>query len=450
VLDRSFGLDQGFAHYDTPSQVKGRGRGKIGLYDERPGTEVVAAASAWLRELDRGSRFLAWVHLFDPHAPYAPPAAARERAGGNAYLGEVAAMDDAVATLVATLRDLGQLDDTLILVVGDHGEGLGEHDEATHGVFCYDSTLHVPFLIRYPEGHGAGERRGEPVSVADVYPTLIEALGLDDAGDVDGSSLYRREAPAGRGIYFESFYGTIHYGWAPLVGWVDADGKYIHGQPGEFFDTYADPRELAAMPDDFDATGYLDRIAAVLSSDALGAEGDIDTEMLSRLQALGYVTAGSGGGLALPDPLAPYELPNPRSRHEEAERLGRGITTLQRGQIDEAIAIFESIVEDNPRNAAAIEFMAPAMIENGRCNDAVPLLERLIEAGVERALTHLNLGRCLESDGRTEDALAQFRIAAELEPGNKTVLRMLASLLDRLGHDKEGAEVLGRLEALDG
>jgi len=447
VLDGSFGLDQGFGHYGTPAQKRSRDRSAIGLYDERPGSEVIAEASDWLRELDSGTRFFAWVHLFDPHTPYSPPDAARERAGGNAYLGEVAATDDAVAMLVEALRELGRMDDTLIMVVGDHGEGLGEHGESTHGVFCYDSTMRIPFLIRYPDGTSAGERRSEIVSVTDVYPTLVEALALGEPGDIDGVGLYRRSVPHERGAYFESFYGTIHYGWAPLVGWVDADGKYIHGQPPERFKLDGDSDEHAIAPEQLDTNRHLNGIAAVLAADTFDAEGEIDPEMLTRLQALGYVTAGSKGGLALPDPLAASDLPNPRDRHGEAERLDRAIATLQRGEVEEAIVLFESVVAENPRNTTAIEFMAPAMIETGRASDAIPLLQQLVDSGVARALTHVNLGRCLEIDGRAEEALTQFRTAAELEPNNAIVLRMLAGLLAKLGHAEESEETLRRLTA---
>jgi len=450
VLDASFGLDQGFATYGAPSRQRHRRRGAIGFYDERPGSEVVAEAASWLSGLESGARFFAWVHLFDPHTPYAPTDAARERASGDAYLGEVAAMDDAVGALVSVLRDLGRLDETLVIVVGDHGEALGDHGEATHGVFCYDATLRVPFLIRYPDGYAAGERRSEIVSVVDVYSTLIEALALGDAGDVDGESLYRRRSPSGRGVYFESFYGTIHYGWAPLVGWVDAGGKYLHGQPPEFFDLNRDPGERFTSPVPVNRASYLDGIGAVLSAEAKDAEGQVDPELLSRLEALGYVTAGSSGGLELPDPLAPSDLPNPRDRLDEVARVTQAIAALQRGRIDEAISILESVVSENPRNAAAIEFMAPALIEAGRCSEAVPLLQGLVDSGIARALTHVNLGRCFEEDDQEGEAVSQYRLAAELEPNNPTVLRKLAGLLAKLGQEDESAEIRDRLESLGG
>jgi arylsulfatase A-like enzyme len=451
VLDRAFGLDQGFGTYDTPSRQSRRRRQDIGLYDERPGSEVVAAAVDWLRGLDADARFFAWVHLFDPHMPYEPPEEAQRRAGGNAYLGEVAAMDGAVGTLVSALRELGRLERTLVVVVADHGESLGEHGESTHGVFCYDTTMRVPFFLRYPDGHAAGERRPEVVSVVDVFPTLIDGLGLGDPGEVDGASLYRRRTPDDRGAYFESFYGAIHYGWAPLVGWIDAGGKYVHGRPPEFWDVRADPQEGSVLPlAAADRALYVGAIRGVLAAAGLEAQGQVAPQMLERLEALGYATAGSRGGLDLPDPLAESDLPNPRDRLHEIRRVEQAVAALQRDRIDEAIALFGSVVAENPRNATAVEFLAPALIETGRCADAIPLLEGLIDAGIARALTHVNLGRCLESDGRDEEAAAQYRTASEIEPANPAVLRKLAGQLEKLGHDAESLEVRRRLEALGG
>ncbi|MCB9914602.1 MAG: sulfatase [Planctomycetes bacterium] len=237
VLGESYGLDQGFDVYDAPHGA-GPGHGHV---LERSSAEVTAAALRWLDGRDRARPFFLWVHYFDAHAPYdpAPEFLARAQALGEArfpaYLGEVAQVDDAVGALLARLRAEGLLEHTLVAVVGDHGESLGRHGEPTHSLLAYDATIRVPLLLRYPDGYRAGERSAEFVSVADVAPTLLEALDLAPGGALDGRSLYRRAVPPGRGVYFESSYGWLNYGWSPLSGWASAEGTYLHSSAPELF-----------------------------------------------------------------------------------------------------------------------------------------------------------------------------------------------------------------------
>ena len=184
VLGREFGLDQGFEHWDQPRA----GSAPLANYtEERAAGATVANAVRWLAERDTERPFLLWVHLYDPHAPYAPPPAYVERAGGDAYRGEVAWMDDAIGTLLAALRADDAWSRCTVLVASDHGEGLGEHGEPTHGYFLFESTMRIPLLLRAP-GLAAG-RSSRTVGVSDVFPTLQAALGLPPRAGIDGVSL---------------------------------------------------------------------------------------------------------------------------------------------------------------------------------------------------------------------------------------------------------------------
>ncbi|MCY3001048.1 MAG: sulfatase-like hydrolase/transferase [Planctomycetota bacterium] len=240
VLDRSFGLSQGFDTYEGVEPPKDRAAPKI---EELRAPQVLARAKAWLAARDRERPFFTWVHLFDAHDPYEPPKELAE-AYKSAYLGEIAFMDRALGEFLDALRADGTLEQTLVVIVGDHGEGLRQHQETTHGWFCYESTVRVPMLVRFPDGWRKGERSAEIASVVDVFPTALSALGLDVPRDLDGTSLDHALVPEGRGVYFECFNGAENFGWSPLVGWADAKAKYIHSSVPELYDVLPDAREV--------------------------------------------------------------------------------------------------------------------------------------------------------------------------------------------------------------
>ncbi len=442
VLDDSFGLGQGFEVYDEPRRPKDQ---VTSHYAQRPGREVVDGAIEWLRGRDRDRRFLLWVHLFEPHAPYAPPPEFRGGAlAGRPYQGEVAAMDHEVGRLLDALRDEDLLPSTIVLAVGDHGEGLGEHGEPTHGTYCYESTLRVPMILRYPDGHRSGRRSEEVVSVVDVFPTLAVALGLRVSSDLDGESLYRSEVAEDRGIYFESYAGHLDNGWSPLAGWLDARGKYLHSSQPQFFEVRDDPGErldLAAERADGMAA-YFNAIAELASRPALAGErGPAPGEDLARqIRGLGYAGMGSPEA-ELPHPLAPTILPSPASMAGSASRSLRGLDLLNASRLAEAQAVFEGILKDNPRDYDALNRLANCFMRQNQPMKAIAPLRRFLRDRPLKAGPHFNLGVCLSVAGRNDEALAHMRRAIELDPGEAIFRRELAALLDRLGRRAEAAEV---------
>ena len=219
ALDESSGLLQGFEHHGAPPP----GDPTFGDVPKRPAAEVVGEATAWLQERPRERPFFLWVHCSDARRPRhgtdAPETAA--------YLEEVGAIDRALGELFAVLAAEDLLEETFVAVAGAGGEALGEHGELGAGLELWDSTLRVPLLLRYHDGFGAGEASSEIVSVADLAPTLLEAMGLESrgSGDLDGTSLYYQSVATDRGVYFESYDGWERFGWSPLVGVADARGK---------------------------------------------------------------------------------------------------------------------------------------------------------------------------------------------------------------------------------
>lgn len=237
VLDEPWGIAQGFQYFDAP-QDTGDGSAHVG---ERSGREVIDSALAWLPARDAKRPLFLWVHLFDPHAPYEPPADALARAGGNAYLGEVVETDRQVGRLLAALRAYASFDASAVLVVADHGEALGQHGEPTHSALCYEPSIHVPLILRLPSGEQAGRVEDKLVSVADIFPTLLELAGESVPERIDSRSL--RTPDAARAVYFESYSGWLNHGWSPLIGLAQGREKYLWSETHELYDLRLDPRE---------------------------------------------------------------------------------------------------------------------------------------------------------------------------------------------------------------
>ena len=239
-LDRQFGLGQGF---DVYSDVGGRvvAQGDF-AFTERRAEEVVGEARAWIEK--QRSKWFAWVHVFDPHASYTPPPPFDARYSGDPYAGEVAYVDHALGPLLDAVRRSAR--PTTIVVTADHGEGLGDHGEATHGTFAYESTLRVP-LILAQVGPGTDGSRGRsidaPVRHVDIVPTIAGLLGMSVPGDLPGRTLLAAAAGDTRHTYFEAMTPMLKRGWAPLSGVIAGRAKYIDLPIEELYDLAADPRE---------------------------------------------------------------------------------------------------------------------------------------------------------------------------------------------------------------
>ena len=226
VLRGKIGLDKGFDLYEDG--IEFRTGTDIGER-QRPGAETLNLTTEWLRRV-AGRPFFLFFHLNEPHTPYQPPEPFRSRYS-SPYDGEVAAADQVVGSLLAELKSLGVYDRTVILLLSDHGEGLGEHGEPEHGLLLYTETLRVPLMLKLPDARWAGRSVSAPVQLIDVYPTLAGLLGLSGSEHLRGRSLVELmmgEAPARR-LYSETFYPRIHLGWSELAALTDDRYHYIEG-----------------------------------------------------------------------------------------------------------------------------------------------------------------------------------------------------------------------------
>ena len=303
---------------------------------ERPGNEVADRALEWLEGV-AGDRFFGWVHLFDAHSPYDPPEPYRSRFAAEPYAGEIAFADAQLARLLAFLERRGLLNKTVIVVIGDHGESLGEHGESTHGFFAYQSVLEVPFAILAPPERRIPARRvADVVRSVDVAPTVLDLLNLPAADTFDGTSLVPLMNGAVRELnleaYSEAMYPRYHFGWSELRALTAGRFKYIDAPRPELYDLEQDPQETRnlyaarqpladRMSNALRALG--DTSAATASP---GIEGDADAR--ERLAALGYVgtfsTNLSRAPSLLADPKDKVEMFNLITRAREALQAADG------------------------------------------------------------------------------------------------------------------------------
>lgn len=399
ALDRSFGLNQGFDLYDQPSNT---GRESNTTKHERADAATVARALDWLQSRQDNQPVFLWVHLFDPHAPYEPSPDFLEQAKGDAYLGEVASMDAAFGQLLDAFESHGTGRERVIAVVGDHGEGLNEHGEPTHAFLCFDSTLRVPMLWHDSRASNANQRVDQLVSVVDLFPSLARTVGMPLSDDLDGQELFSLADSKRKGLYFESFYGHQAFGWSPLVGWIDEHGKYIHSSSPQYFAWSKDPDEERDLTETMDADfrDYVSPIARVLELPALPTsnESPVPDEVLQGLQALGYVNSGEQT-VDLPDPLAPLSLPAPQHHMEQAIAFNEASELIAHGRADEAVSILEELLESNPKSLWAMDQLANAFMKLGRHEEALVLLRARLEDFPDSVRTHQRVAECLKATG---------------------------------------------------
>ncbi len=429
VLDREYGLDRGFRSYDD--RVGGPGGLTI---PERPAAAVTDAALATAAGLR--PPFFLFVHFYDPHAAYNPPPPWAERFAGHLYDGEVAYADAEFGRLRRELARRGLGGNAIFALASDHGEGLGEHGEATHGPFLYQATLHVPLLIAAPGRWPSGRRVKGLVSIIDLAPTLLALAGRPVPPGLDGRDIgpsVRGEAVAERRLPLESEFALDSYGWAPLVGLTDGVLKWIGAPEQELYDLAADPRELrnlaAERPEDARRLAGSWREAVTEDRRSLPPAGSDaeEAERLARLQSLGYVAgsrAGAGDRKGLRDPkkvIGSLELIN------EARQL------IGEQRYDDAIERLDRARRDSPRNLSALVLTGVAQLQAGRPTSALPPLRRAAEVGPANADVPYNLGRTYLALGDAIHAEEAFRRALALSPRYHDAAVNLVSVLLQTG-----------------
>ncbi|MCU0230605.1 MAG: sulfatase-like hydrolase/transferase [Acidobacteria bacterium] len=458
VLARRYGLARGFAQYDDEIAKPSAQSGIVMYYDERPGTETVARALAWLeRQAEKPA--LLWVHLWEPHAPYAPPPAQAARFPDDPYQGEVAAADDALAQLLDGIGRLGRRSRLLAVVTSDHGEGLGEHGEPTHGVFLYRSTMAVPLVISGPAwGIRQGAEIGAPVSLADVSPSLLELAGLPPLPGADGYSLApaltgKGALPSRPGVMAESHLPQLEFGWSGLRAVVRGDLKLIEAPRPELFDLARDPREAedlsGARPAEVGllreaGTDLLRRARA--GAPEGGSARSATSEELAQLQALGYAGSGrrtAGGGLIDPTAADPKDRARFLELHDRAAELART------GRHADALAIFAELERVEPRNPSLLFQHGQALIVAGRYDEAIAVFSRAVTVDPQFGMAWYRLGQLLDQRRDVAGAETAYRRAIEADPIALDPRKALAGLYASGGRFAEAADLLAEVLELD-
>jgi len=398
-LHSRFGLAQGFRTYDDRFP-RGSDTSRP-AYVERRGDATSAAAVAWLRRAAGGGRpVFVWLHLFDPHAPYEPPEPEASRFKGREYDGEIAFADRQVGVLLEAWR-AARGRDPVVLVTSDHGEGLGEHGEPTHGLFIYDSTIRVPLVLAGP-GIPVGRIPRTLARGIDVAPTLLDVAGVALPASIEGRSLrpgWEGGAVADEPAYVESLFGRLGFGWAPLHGWRAGRLMYIDAPAAELYDVGDDPAQLrnVARERPEDARRLQRAVRAAASSAVPLAPMSQPREARERLRGLGYLEGAATGG----EP----SLRDPKDMAAVAVRIEEAIA-LERADPPRAVRELREVLEQDSSNPVARRHLAVALNAGGRHDEAIEEVRRLIAAGDASEETAVFLGDSLRLAGRLPEALA--------------------------------------------
>ena len=482
VLDSRFGLNQGFQTYFDHFAFS-----RLNDLLKRPGDQVVDNALAWLNPNPRRPYFL-WVHLYDAHYPYIPPEPFASRYRGRPYDGEIAFVDVQVGRLMAFLKDSGAFSHSLIVLAADHGEGLGEHGERTHGFFVYNSTLHVPLLIKVP---GAGPATIESeVSLVDVMPTVLQALQLPIPPTVQGRSLLSevvgKPASSKSNLYAETYLPLLHFSWSQLRALQSACLKYIEAPRPELYNTRVDPHEMKNLlpSDQAIAHDLHDRLQSLARRyTANTPEGTRQTEptdpvLADRLRSLGYVAISTGRftdatGKLLSDPkdhIRVYELFSEAMDDGQDGRYTEALEKLHLAEVIEpdllairflqaleyyrlkdyprAIEGFKSAIKLDPKYAYAAYYLGLTQAESGDLDAARASLQHALELDPTNFVAAYDLGTLELKQNRVQEGLRSLEQATQISPSFAQAFEALGEGYLSLHRNDDATRALERAVAI--
>jgi choline-sulfatase len=435
VLDGRWGLNQGFNEYDDRFDLK-----KVKHLDlagtQRPANEVVDAALGWL-DAKKGGPFFTWIHLYDPHTPYAPPEPLSsefgQRGPAGLYDGEIAFVDQQVDRVFSWLRQTGLDRRTIVVIAGDHGEGLGSHGEGTHGFFIYDWALHVPFIVATPFDELKGVKVDSQVSLVDVFPTVLALAGIEAKTKVHGRSLlpvmFRSEAPEEVYAYGESMAPDLQFGWSALHALRSPRYKFIDSPRPELFDLVADPGEttnIAAQQRQVAETmaRALDRLIEDTSRGAPALEqANLDKETLERLASLGYVATSAVGKRRSSAPLA-----DPKDKLDVFIAVQRAGELMSRDENAQAAEALESALLKEPAMPQALLMLGSCYTALGRTAEAKARFDQVLKSDPENVPGLIGMANILLEAGQTDDVISLCKRTLSVDPRNSQAYALLGEV----------------------
>jgi arylsulfatase A-like enzyme/cytochrome c-type biogenesis protein CcmH/NrfG len=444
VLRKETGIGQGFEFFDAemPPSPPDAPIGEV----QRNGSDSERIAEHWLDSIGTARAFL-FLHLYEPHKPYTPPDRYQQY---GPYDGEIAYSDEIVGHLVHYLKSHQLYDRATIVLLSDHGEGLGDHGEQEHGLFVYDEAIHVPLIIKLEANAGAGRRVKDPVQHIDLVPTLLDLVKAPVPGNLRGRSL--KPVLDGTGtlapapIYAEALYALYHFGWSPLTALTDDRYRYIRAPREELYDLQHDPKEAANIAADRvqprqALRGALDQLAAGVKIQTPSA---VPADARERLQSLGYV--GSQGDM----PAAPGEsLPDPKDKREILEQYRAAVDFAGERKWPQAIALLQRILKDDPEMADVWSQLAVFATRFDRYDLALDAYMHVAELRPREPSAYLGAAASLVRLRKLDDARDQA--AKAVDAAGKDDRRSLASAHEMLArialakHDADAARDEARL-----
>jgi len=392
---------------------------------ERRAGDVVAHALEWLNHRRSKSRpFFLWIHLYDPHDPYDAPQPYKSRVS-DPYDGEIAYTDAMLGKLFGALQGAGLYDGCLVAVMADHGEAFGEHGERSHGIFLYDETIHVPLVIKLP-GNGAASTQqwiDARVGLVDVAPTILQAAGMRVPEQIQGKSLLSLIQPTktgppdvDRSVYSENDYPNRAFDWSSLRALRVGKYLYVEAPKRELYDLNSDPSAGQNIAES--ASAIADTLSAQIETFRKGtasgsATGSIklDPKQVAKLSALGYVASdvraspeGRIGGI------------DPKDRIGIANSFHEGLLDIEEGRFDDAVAHLERVVRSEPTSELAYHGLAAALIKLRQFEKALPVLQKAVELAPNSGILQYRLGVVLYETGNLKDSVAHFELAVRAVP----------------------------------
>jgi arylsulfatase A-like enzyme/cytochrome c-type biogenesis protein CcmH/NrfG len=416
------GLDRGFDFYDNfPAKPATKERwGRV----ERRAATVVQHAESWLAQHPRNAsssapRFM-WVHLFDPHDPYEPPPPFSEKYASHLYDGEIAYADSELAHFIAALKKSGSYQNAIIILVGDHGEGLGEHGEDTHGLFLYDSTLHVPLIVKLPAAAHHGEVIDALVRTTDILPTVLSLTNTPAPTELNGASLLpliASEAESARTLFGETDY-PLRWGWAPLRAVRDDKAKFIEAPRPEFYDLQADPHELKNL--------YPEKNAATQSPQIKA----LQAELAGWKAKLPPVPAGAQPAANLPDPKDKVEVQN---------LLHNSMLASDDGRTAESRQYLEKALQIDPDSPTTLRQLGELELAEHDYTKAATHLKRALQLRADDSTAEFEAGEALERSGDLAGARDALEASLKQVPSQINARLLLGRVYIRL-NDASKAE----------
>ncbi len=411
VLRPATGIGAGFDHFDAelPPGAPGASMGSV----RRDGADTVARAERWLAGQPDG-RFFLFVHLYEPHRPWRVPPGFE---AADRYDAAISYADSLAGRLLRALAGRGFYDDATVVLLSDHGEGLGDHGEEEHGVFLYDESVRVPFVVKTARASRGGTRVPAPIGLADLFPTLIEAAGGRVPPGLDGRSLLPllegRPAPAERGVYAEALYPLYHFGWSPLYSLTDARYRYVLAPTPELYDLERDPDErrnlAAARPR---VAGAMRQALEARIRPAPERPSAVSSEERARFEALGYIGQASETAVAT----SGEQRPDPKAHVRALERYRAAVTLMGERRLLEAIEAFREVVADEPAMLDVWVQLGHALMRTGRHREAIDAMKRAAALDPGSADAVLAIASAELRVGNLDGAAANAGAVLEREP----------------------------------